>query len=182
MDMAKKEKNLEKTGIFSNCSKNNCVRKKVKLIRHKCRLFGDIDETVHHIIRDCSKLVKKEYKTKHYWVRNVIDWESYKRLKFDHTKWWYICKENFIGDNETYKFLLDQRKGCIGVTEWKIWSTKNCVRDYYLASLTIYAQTRICPRKCNAFFWVCDKMDNQILCRRNNPVLFWFGLMANQLL
>ena len=31
----------------------------------KCRLCGDKDETINHIISDCSKLAQKEYKTRH---------------------------------------------------------------------------------------------------------------------
>ena len=34
----------------------------------KYRLCGDRDETFNHIISECSKLVKKEYKTRHDWV------------------------------------------------------------------------------------------------------------------
>ena len=33
----------------------------------KCRLCGDIDETVNHI-SECNKLAQKEYKTCHDWV------------------------------------------------------------------------------------------------------------------
>ena len=31
----------------------------------KCRLCGDRDETINHIISECSKLAKKEYKARH---------------------------------------------------------------------------------------------------------------------
>ena len=44
----------------------------------KCRLRGDIDKTINYIIRECSKLVQKEYKTRHDWVGKVIHWEMYK--------------------------------------------------------------------------------------------------------
>ena len=38
----------------------------------KCRLCSDRDETIHHIISECSKLTQKEYKTRHDWVCKVI--------------------------------------------------------------------------------------------------------------
>ena len=38
----------------------------------KCRLCGDRVETINHIISECSKLVQKEYKTRHYWVGKGI--------------------------------------------------------------------------------------------------------------
>ena len=52
----------------------------------KFRLCGDRDETINHIISECSKLPQKEYKAKHPWVCKVIPWEMSKKLKFDHTK------------------------------------------------------------------------------------------------
>ena len=52
---------------------------------NKCRLCGERDETINHIISECSRLAQKEYKTKHDWVSKVIHWEICKKLKFDHT-------------------------------------------------------------------------------------------------
>ena len=49
----------------------------------KCRLCGD--ETINHIISECSKLEQNEYKTRHDWVSKVIHWEIYKKFNFDHT-------------------------------------------------------------------------------------------------
>ena len=34
----------------------------------KCRLCGDREKTINHIISECSKLAQKEYKTRHDWV------------------------------------------------------------------------------------------------------------------
>ena len=31
----------------------------------KCRLCGDRDEIIHHILNECSKLRQMEYKTRH---------------------------------------------------------------------------------------------------------------------
>ena len=47
----------------------------------RCRLCGDRDESIYHII--C------EYKKRHDWVGNVIHWELCKTPKFDHTNEWY---------------------------------------------------------------------------------------------
>ena len=33
----------------------------------KCRLCGDRDETVNHVLCECSKLAQREYKTRHDW-------------------------------------------------------------------------------------------------------------------
>ena len=41
----------------------------------RCRLCGDRNEMINHIISECSKLAQREYKTRHDWVRKVIHWE-----------------------------------------------------------------------------------------------------------
>ena len=38
----------------------------------KCRLRGDRDKTINHIISKCSKLAQKEYNMKHNWVGKVV--------------------------------------------------------------------------------------------------------------
>ena len=48
------------------------------------RLCGDRNETINHIISECSKLAQKEYNTRHDWVGKVIHWELCKKFKFDH--------------------------------------------------------------------------------------------------
>ena len=54
----------------------------------KCMLCGDRDETIDHIISECSKLAQREYKARHDWAGKVIHWEMYKKFKFDHTNKW----------------------------------------------------------------------------------------------
>ena len=66
----------------------------------KCRLWGGKDETINHIISECSKLVQ-EYKTRHDWVDKVIHWEMRKKLKFDHTNKWYMHNPASISENNS---------------------------------------------------------------------------------
>ena len=58
----------------------------------KCRLCGDRDETINHIINESSKLAQREFKARHDWVGKVIHWEMYKKFKFDHTKKWVYAQ------------------------------------------------------------------------------------------
>ena len=46
------------------------LSKKIENIQRniKCRLSGDRDETVNHIISEYCKLVQKVYKTNHDWM------------------------------------------------------------------------------------------------------------------
>ena len=73
----------------------------------KCRLCGDRDETINHIISECSKLSQKEYKTRHDWVGKVIHWEMCKKFKFDHANKWYMHNPAPVLENDTHKLLRD---------------------------------------------------------------------------
>ena len=43
-------------------------------------------ETINHIISECNKLTKREYKTRYEWVGKMINWESCKGMVFAQTK------------------------------------------------------------------------------------------------
>ena len=73
----------------------------------KCRLCGDRDETINHIISECSKLSQKEYKARHDWVGKGIHWEMCKKCKFDHTNKWYMHNPAHVLENDMHKLLLD---------------------------------------------------------------------------
>ena len=73
----------------------------------KCRVCGDREETIYHIISECCKLAQKEYETRHDWVGNVIHWEMCKKFKFDHTNKWYMHNPTPALENNTHKFLWD---------------------------------------------------------------------------
>ena len=73
----------------------------------KYRLCNDRDETINHIISECSKLAPKEYKARHDLVGKVIHCEMCKKFKFDHTNKWYMPNPAPVLENETHKFLWD---------------------------------------------------------------------------
>ena len=73
----------------------------------KCGLCGDRDETINHIISECSKLAQKEYKTRHDWVGKVIHWETFKKFRFDHTNKWYMHNPAPVLENVTHKLLWE---------------------------------------------------------------------------
>ena len=60
--------------VQNNAIRTNYVKMKIdKMLQtSKCRLCGEIHETVNHIIRGSSKLAQKEYKTKYDRVGKVI--------------------------------------------------------------------------------------------------------------
>ena len=71
----------------------------------KCRLCGDRDETINHLISECSKLAEKEYKTRHHWMGKVIYRELCKKLKFDHVNKWFMHNPESVLKNEWHKIL-----------------------------------------------------------------------------
>ena len=72
----------------------------------KCRLCGDRDETINHIISKYRKLAQ-EYKVRHDWVGKVIYWEMCKKFKFDLTNKWYMHNQAPVLENDTHKLLRD---------------------------------------------------------------------------
>ena len=71
----------------------------------KCRLCGDRDETINHIISECSKLAQKECKSKHNWVGKVVHWEMCRKFQFDHTNKWYMHNPEPVLENDSHKLL-----------------------------------------------------------------------------
>ena len=65
----------------------------------KCRLCGDWEETINHIISACSKLAQKEYKARHDRVGKVIHWEMCRKFQFDHTNKWYLHNPATVQEN-----------------------------------------------------------------------------------
>ena len=68
----------------------------------KCRLCSDRDETINHIISECSKLAQKECKARHDWVGKVIHREMCKKFKFDHANKWYMHNPAPVLENNTH--------------------------------------------------------------------------------
>ena len=92
MDVAKKGKIQERNWIYSNSSSKNTLRTdyiKARIDKSqqnsRCRLCGDRDEIINHIISEGSKLAQKEYNTRYTRVDKVIHWELSKNFKFDLT-------------------------------------------------------------------------------------------------
>ena len=73
----------------------------------KCRLCGEREETINHILSKCCKLAQNKYKTWHDWLNKVIHLELCKKLKFDHTNRWYMHNPESVLENEMHKLLWD---------------------------------------------------------------------------
>ena len=93
----------------NNVIRTNHIKAKIDKTQQnsKCRLYSDRDETINHILSECSKLAQKEYEARHHWASKVIHWEMCKKFKFNHANIWYIHNLASFKENNTHKLLLD---------------------------------------------------------------------------
>ena len=76
-------------------------------LNSKCRMCGQANETINHILNECSKLAQSEYKRRHDWIGRRIHWEvcrQYNVIVPD--KWCEHLPERVI-ENEQVKVLWD---------------------------------------------------------------------------
>ena len=92
-----------------NPIRNNHIKARIDKTQQnrKCRRCSDRDETINHIISECSKLALKEYKTRPDWVGEVIHWEMCKKFKFDHSNKWCMHNPAPLLEDNTHKLLWD---------------------------------------------------------------------------
>ena len=67
-------------------------------------VHGDRDETINHIISECSKLSKKSIRLD---MGKVIHWELCQKFQFDRTNKWYMYNITPVLENDTHKILWD---------------------------------------------------------------------------
>ena len=95
--------------VQNNAIKTKSIKARIDKTQpySKCSLNGERDETINHIISECSKLAQKEFKIRHHWVGKLIHWEMCKKFKFDHTNKWYMHNPAPVVENGTHKLLWD---------------------------------------------------------------------------
>ena len=93
----------------NNAIRTNQIKARIDKTQQnsKCSLCGDRDETINHMISECSKLAQKEYKTRHDWVGQMIHCEMCKKFKFDHTNKWYMHNSASVQENDMHEQLWD---------------------------------------------------------------------------
>ena len=95
--------------IIINTIRTNHIKARIDKTQQnsKCKLCGNWDETINHIISEYSKYTQNEYKTRNDWVGKVIHRVMYKKFKFDHTNKWYIHNLALVLENNTHKLQWD---------------------------------------------------------------------------
>lgn len=73
----------------------------------KCRMCGKADETVNHLLSECSKMAQREYKRRHDWLGKRVHWEICHRLQFQTKEHWYEHVPETVLENNEFKLLWD---------------------------------------------------------------------------
>ena len=93
----------------NNAIRTNHIKARIDKTQQNniCRLCGDRDEMITHIISKCSKLAQNEYKTRHEWVGKGIHLELCKKFKFEPMNKWYMHNSESVLENKIHKLLWD---------------------------------------------------------------------------
>ena len=57
------------------------------------------DEAINHLVSECSKLAKKEFKKRHDKVVTAVNWSILKTNNLSHSKHWYEHKMEAVVGN-----------------------------------------------------------------------------------
>ena len=71
----------------------------------KCRMCGEKDETVNHLISECSKMAQREYKRRHDWVGRRVHWDVCKKYGIEVNDKWYQHEPGPVIENDRCKIL-----------------------------------------------------------------------------
>ena len=93
----------------NNAVRTNHIKARIDKTQQnsKCKLCGDRNETINHIISECSKLVQKEYKSRDDLEGKVIYLELCKKFNFYLPSKWHLHNTASVLMNDTHKLLYD---------------------------------------------------------------------------
>ena len=89
--------------------RTNLVKAKIDKTQQdsKCRMCGKADESINHLLSECSKMAQKEYKRRHDWVGKKIHWEVCRKYGLETKEKWYEHEPQAVCENNEYKILWD---------------------------------------------------------------------------
>ena len=99
MIIAAQDQALRTNWIKKNIDKQN--------ISEKCRMCGQRDESVNHIVAESTKLAQTEYKSRHDNVARTIHLELCQNRNLINEKKWYNHKPESVYEDEEVKILWD---------------------------------------------------------------------------
>ena len=89
--------------------RTNLVKAKIDKTQEDstCRMCGKAEESINHLLSECSKMAQKEYKRRHDWIGRKIHWEVCRKYGLDTKDRWYEHEPQSVCENEEYKILWD---------------------------------------------------------------------------
>ena len=89
--------------------RTNLIKAKIDKTQEdsRCRMCGKVDETINHLISECSKMAQKEYKNRHDWVGRRIHWDICRKFGVNVSEKWYNHEPESVVENDTCKVLWD---------------------------------------------------------------------------
>ena len=82
-----------------------------------CRMCGNKNETVSHIVSEYSMLAQTKYKRRHDNVARYVHWRLCKNYKLDRTNKWFDHKPEGVVENVDYKILWNAMIHCNKIIE-----------------------------------------------------------------
>ena len=89
--------------------RTNWIRKNIdgQEVSEKCRMCGERDESIIHLIAKCKKLAQKEYKQRHDNIARIVHLELCQKFGLVGEVKWYNHKPAIVVENGRVKILWD---------------------------------------------------------------------------
>ena len=89
--------------------RTNWIRKNIdgQEVSEKCRMCGERDESINHLIAKCKKLAQKEYKQRHDNIARIVHVELCEKFGLVGEVTWYNHKPASVVENDRVKILWD---------------------------------------------------------------------------
>ena len=78
-----------------------------KRYQKNCRVCGEKDESITHLIAECKKLAQKEYKQRHDNIASIVNLELCEKFGLVGEVKWYNHKPARVGESDRVKILWD---------------------------------------------------------------------------
>ena len=119
-------------------------------ISPKCRVCGEKDETIDHILNGCSKLAQNQYKKRHDQVASALHWSMCKNHNISCSEKWYNHHAEKVIETDEVKILWDFNIHTGHVIEHRrpdIVLIKKKTKKMYIVDIAVPGDTRIKSRE-----------------------------------
>ena len=105
----KKETELLIFAAQQQALRTNWIRKNIdgQEVSEKCRMCGERDESINHLIAESKKLAQKEYKQRHDTIARIAHVELCEKFGLVGEVTWYNHKPASVVENDRVKILWD---------------------------------------------------------------------------